>query len=71
MLSDTEAPSAPPQWAESIHGDLVLAASWEMASESLLYVFAQLEKGDHHVDVASDRGEGDLRFRTIRLRPVA
>lgn len=177
MLSDTEAPSAPPRWAESIHGDLVLVdraradrwqhlereaidpgervvvpgvlttisrgaglslklvtpeemaatavvvrddgsvllvthlggpgeealleaaaqvpdeayvatdvtftagfvgavlfdatASWEMAGESLLYVFAQFATGDHRVDVTTEQSEGDLRYRVIRLRRVA
>lgn len=44
------------------------SASWEMASESMLYVYVQA-KGDYHVDVVREHGEGDRRVRVIRLRP--
>lgn len=45
------------------------SASWEMASESMLYVYVQA-KGEYRVDVAAEHGEGERRVRVIRLRPI-
>lgn len=45
------------------------ASSWEMASEHMLYVFAEIPKGTYAVDVSSERTtEAGKRFRVIRLR---
>jgi hypothetical protein len=43
------------------------SASWEMASESMLYVYVQA-KGEYRVDVVAEHGEGERRVRVIRLR---
>lgn len=44
-------------------------ASWEMVSESMLYVFAEVPKGDYQIDVCAEHPVGDKKIRVFRLRP--
>lgn len=45
------------------------SSTWEMASERMLYVFAEAKKGDYVVSVCDERTtESGKPFRVIRLR---
>ena len=46
------------------------AASWEMVSGSMLYVYADAKKGEYEIDVCASHEADGREMRVLRLRPA-